>query len=144
MYEIVKKRNLTMKIITGIVILFVMTSILKLFIKEPDLSVDKELLLISNEINKRAPITVDSMTRLDNVQALTGNRLQYNYAITNADKDQIDTAILKSNTKQNMTNMIKTNPKAKYFRDNKIEILINYVDQKGVYICNLTIPSADY
>jgi hypothetical protein len=72
MYEIVKKRNLTMKIIIGIVILFVMTSILKVFLKELDLSVDKELVLISNEVNKRAPITVDSMTRLDNVQAFDG------------------------------------------------------------------------
>ena len=62
------------------------------------------------------------MTRLDNVQALTGNRLQYNYAITNADKDQIDT----------------------YFRDKKVEIVINYVDQKGVFVCNLTIPSTDF
>ena len=144
MYEIVKKKSLTLKIITGIIILFVVTSILKVFLKEPDLSVDKELLLISNEINKRAPITVDSMTRLDNVQALTGNRLQYNYSITSADKDQIDTSFLKSNTKQTMTNMIKSNPKAKYFRDNKIDILINYVDQQGVYVCSLTVPSTDY
>ena len=133
-----------MKIIAGIAILFIITSVLKMFLKEPDLSVDKELLLISNEINKRAPITVDSMTRLDNVQALTGKRLQYNYTITDTDKDQIDTSILKSNTRQTMSNMIKTNPKAKYFRDNKIEIVVSYVDQKGVYVCNLTIPSTDY
>ena len=115
-----------------------------MFLKEPDLSVDKELLLISNEINKRAPITVDSMTRLDNVQALTGKRLQYNYTITNADIDQIDTSILKSNTKETMSNMLKTNPKSKYFRDNEIDIVVNYVDQKGIYVCNLTIPSKEY
>ena len=144
MYEIVKKKSLPIKIITGIAILFVVTSLLKLFLKEPDIGIDKELNLISNEINKRAPITVDSITRLDNVQALTGNRLQYNYTITDTDKEEIDTTILKANTRQNMTNMIKTNPKAKYFRDNKIEILVNYVDQKGLYVCNLTIPSTDF
>ena len=144
MYEIVKKKNPFMKIIAGIAILFIITSVLKMFLKEPDLSVDNELLLISNEINKRAPITVDSITRLDNVQALTGKRFQYNYTITDTDKDQIDTSILKSNTIQTMSNLIKTNPKAKYFRDNKIDIVVNYVDQKGVYVCNLTIPGSDY
>lgn len=101
-------------------------------------------MIISNEINKRTPLIVDSMTRLDNVQALTGNKLQYNYTITDADKDQIDTSILKSNTKPNMTNLIKTNPKANYFRENKVDILVNYVDQKGVFVCNLVVPSTDY
>lgn len=144
MYEIVKKKSLTIKIITGIAILFVVTSLLKIFLKEPALTLDKELIAISNEINKRAPIIVDSITRLDNVQALNGNKLQYNYTITDTDKDEIDTVILKANTKQNMTNMLKTNPKAKYFRENKIDILVNYVDQNGTYVCNLSVPSTDY
>lgn len=84
MYEIVKKKNVTIRIITGIIILFVLTSVLKLFLKEPDLGINGELVLMSNEINKHTPITVDSMTRLDNVSAMTGNSLQYNYTITNA------------------------------------------------------------
>lgn len=144
MYEIVKKKSLTIKIITGIIIFFVVTSLLKIILKEPALTLDKELIAISNEINKRAPIIVDSITRLDNVQALNGNKLQYNYTITDTDKEEIDTVILKANTKQNMTNMLKTNPNAKYFRENKIDLLINYVDQNGKYVCNLSVPSTDY
>lgn len=49
-----------------------------------------------------------------------------------------------ANTKQTMINMIKTNPKAAYFRDNKTDILVNYSDQKGAYICKLIIPNNEY
>lgn len=140
MYELVKKKSLTLKIILGIIFLFVLTSLLKVFLKEPKLTIDKELVLISNEVNKLAPVIIDSTTRLDNVTALMGNKLQYNYTLTNFNKEEIDTIVLKENTILNMKELMNANPKAKYFRDNKIEILVNYVDQKGDLICNFSIP----
>lgn len=143
MYEIVKKKSITLKIILGIIFLFVLTSLLKVFLKEPKLTIDKELVLISNEVNKLAPVIIDSTTRLDNVSALMGNKLQYNYTLTNFDKEEIDTVVLKENTIQNMKELMNANPKAKYFKDNKIEILVNYVDQKGDLICNFSIPNYD-
>ena len=143
MYEIVKKKSLPLKIIIGVASLFLLTYLLKVFLKEPKLTIDKELVLISNEVNKLAPVIIDSTTRLDNVTALIGNKLQYNYTLTSFDKEEIDTTVLKENTILNMKELMNSNPKAKYFKDNKIEILVNYVDQNGGLICNFPIPNSD-
>ncbi|HLF45006.1 MAG TPA: hypothetical protein VI548_01175 [Chitinophagaceae bacterium] len=144
MYELVKKKNVLFRIISGLVILFLLTSILKLFTNEPKLSINEELVLISNEINKHTPLIVDSTLRLDNVLALPENRLHYNYTITYSDNIEIDTTILINNTKQNIINKIKSNPKAAYFRDNKINIVVTYSDKNGVYLCNFNVSHKDY
>src|SRR5437762_2437840 len=144
MYKIVKKQSLIVKIISALIILYFITTALKLIFRQPEMTINDDLMRAASEINKHTPIIVDSMTRLDNVLALTGNKLQYTYTITKAEKDNLDTTILLANTKQNMINMIKTNPKSAYFRDNKVDILVNYLDKNEAYVCKLNISHNDY
>lgn len=144
MYEIVNKKSPAVKVISSIIILFIVITALKFFFKEPEVSINDELVKVANEINKHTPITVDSMSRLDNVLALPGNKFQYTYTITKANKDNIDTTMLLANTKQNMINIIKTNPNATYFHDHKVDIFVNYLDKNGVYVCKLLISHNDY
>ena len=144
MYELTKKKNLATKIILGLLALFIINTALKFIFKQPEATINDDLMKIASEINKHTPITVDSMTRLDNVTALTGNKLQYTYTITKASKENIDTTIVLASTKENMINMIKSNPKTKYFRENKIDIIVNYLDKNGFYVCMLAISHNDY
>ena len=143
MYELVKKKNLGYRILIGIVILFAITQTLKFFFREPKLNINDELVKTANEINKHAPIVLDSLTTFDNVNALKGNVFQYNYTL-NIDKSAVDTSEWKKSAKENLVDQLKTNPKATYFRENKIEIQANYADKNGMQICKIVVLPNEY
>lgn len=143
MYELVKKKNLGLRILIGIAILFAITQTLKFFLREPALNINDELVKTANEINKHAPIVLDSLTTFDNVNALAGDVFQYNYTI-NADKSAVDTILLKKLSKESLIAQLKKNPKSTYFRENNIEIQANYVDKNGVQISKIVVSPGEY
>ena len=143
MYELVKKKNLGMRILIGILILFAITQTLKFFLKEPTLNINDELIKTANEINKHAPIVIDSLTTFDNVNALKGNILQYNYTLK-VEKSAVDTLELIKVAKESILEQLKKNPKASYFKQNNIEIQANYVDKNGVQICKIDVLPNEY
>ena len=135
----------TVKKIFSYALLFVIfTTALKFFFSRPKMGIDGELIKMVKEINKKTPIMVDSTTRLDNVEALPGKRFQYNYSITNAEKSNLDTNIILSTTKKNMIEILKSNPKNAYLRDNNIDIFVKYLDKNGAYVCKLELTSNEY
>jgi hypothetical protein len=143
MYELVKKKNWGYRILMGILILFAITQTLKFFFREPQLNITDELVKTANEINKHAPIVIDSLTTFDNVNALKGNVFQYNYTI-NVEKSAVDTAELLKIGKESLVEQLKNNPKTSYFRDNKIEIQANYSDKNGKQICKIVVLPNEY
>lgn len=78
MYELTEKKPRWKKILIGIGLLILVTSILKEILAIRKISFNDELIQIANEINKHAPIIVDSTTRFDNMVALPA----INYSIT--------------------------------------------------------------
>jgi len=143
MYELVKKKNLGYRILIGIVILFATTQTLKFFLQEPKLNINDELVKTANEINKHAPIVLDSLTTFDNVNALKGNILQYNYTL-NTEKSMVDTTELIKFAKEYLRKQLKNNPKAAYFRENEIGIQANYSDKNGIQICRVVVSPNVY
>lgn len=143
MYELVKKKNIGMRILIGIAILFAITQTLKFFLQDPKLSINDELVKMANEINKHAPIVLDSLTTFDNVNALKGNIFQYNYTIK-VEKSAIDTIELMKTAKESLLEQLKNNPKASYFKQNNIEIQANYADKNGIQICKIVVLPNEY
>lgn len=143
-YELVKKKNIGTRIIIGIIALFLITTVLKMIFRQQEHTLNDELVKSANEINKHAPIILDSLTRLDNVMALPGYILQYNYTITNANREDIDTNILKQQTKEGLLDKIKNDPKAEFFRENNVELQARYVDKNGIYLCSVSVTPYDY
>lgn len=143
MYELVKKKSLGMRILIGIIILFSITQTMKFFMQEPKLNINDELVKAANEINKHAPIVIDSLTTFDNVNALKGNAFTYNYTI-NAEKLDLDTAEVMKIAKDGLLELLKKNPKAIYFKQNSIEIQANYIDKNGIHICTAIVLPNEY
>ncbi len=143
MYELSKKKSLVVRIGYGIIGLLLLTALLKIIFKEPELTLDQELQEISNNINKRAPIQIDSLTKLINTQAIVGNKLQYNITI-NIHKENIDTAVLLNSSRQRIINTVKTDPRGEYFRTNKIDMIYRFTDKNGNYVCQILVPSSEY
>jgi hypothetical protein len=130
--------------IIGIGIFALITTVLKMVFQTAPRTLDDELVKMANEVNKHAPIILDSLTRLDNVMALPGHRLQYNYTITNINRDQIDTNVLIQSTKESFVEKVKNNPKAEYFRQNKVLLLAEYKDRYGAYLCHVLLTPNEY
>lgn len=143
MYELVKKKSLGYRILIGIVILFAITQTLKFFFREPTININDELIKTANEINKHAPIVIDSLTTFDNVNALKGNVFQYNYTL-NVEKSAVDTTELIKIGKESLLKQLKNNPKAVYFRENNIEIQANYSDKNGMEICKIVVLPKEF
>ncbi len=143
MYEIVKKKSTLVRIAYGIIIVMLISAIMKVIFKASPISIDSQLMEVAKEINKHAPIPLDSITKLDNVIALSGQTLQYNYSVA-VDKENLDTTVLKEAVSKALINAIKTDPKAVYFRENKVNFQAKYVDKNGIYVCLLKINNSQY
>ena len=108
------------------------------------ISIDDKLVLMANELNKKAPIVVDKDTRFDNVNALLDKTVQYNYTLINYLKKDIDINQLKINLRLPILNYIKTNPDLKFFTDNKVTMEYVYKDKVGVFLFKLQFKYNDY
>lgn len=106
--------------------------------------IEDDLIKAANEINKQAPIIIDSTTRFDHVNALSEKVFQYNYTLLTVDLSQIDTNVLKVSAKESMIQQLKTNPKASFFKDNNIELQSRYMDKNGAYITSISIYPDEY
>ncbi len=143
MYELVKKKNIWQRILIGLIAFFLITQLLKFFLREPSFSINDDLVKTANEINKHCPIIIDSLVKLNTVNALQGNSLQYNYTIQ-LEKSQIDTVELIKINRQDIISKLKKDSAAKYFKENNIVIRSNYSDKNGAQICSIIVLSNEY
>src|SRR5271156_6844289 len=84
--------GLILGIVGFVVICF---GIYKIYIAEP--STNKIFTEAVNDLNKKCPMMIDDVTRLDNVAWLPGNSFLYNYTLTNMEVGKRDTMKIKKN-----------------------------------------------
>lgn len=94
--------------------------------------------------NKSCPMMVDEITRLDNVTALPGKTLQYNYTIFNIDRELLDTTAFKDQMRPQMIQMIQTMPEMSSIRDYDVTLKYVYKDEAGDYLFKISIDSQQY
>ncbi|MDR2652119.1 MAG: zinc-ribbon domain-containing protein [Prevotellaceae bacterium] len=128
----------------AIVIAFFITSLIVklLFFNTP--AINKELLRMSNEMNKMCPVMIDRDTRLDNTITMPNNVFQYNYTLINMNKDDIDTLALKNIAEPNIVNSLKNSPDMQYQRDHDVTLNYSYKDKNGFYLFMISISADRY
>jgi hypothetical protein len=145
MYELTKQKSTGYRIIFGIIIFAFIAAVLKMAFRQPASSLNDDMIKAANDINSHAPIIIDSTTRFDYVNALSGNVFQYNYTLLTLDRTQIDTNLLKHSGKESMIQQMKQDAKtAKNFKDNNIQIQARYTDKNGAYVAEVSIYSNEY
>jgi hypothetical protein len=144
MYELVKQKSRGKRILIGIAIFFLVTTLLREVLRAPVLTIDEQLVEIASEINSKAPITIDSLTRLDNVIPQNGRVLQYNYTITHIDRELIDSAAMVTEGRSFLLNAMKTDPKAAFFRNYEVEIQAHYSDKDGRFLAEYSVKPGEY
>jgi len=144
MYELTKQKSTGFRIIFGIIIFAFIAAVLNMALPHTASTLNDDLIKSANEINLHTPIIIDSKTRLDNVNALSGNVFQYNYTLLTVDRKQIDINLLKTSGKESMIHQMKQNPKAAFFKENNIEIRLKYTDKNGAEVTTIFIYPTEY
>lgn len=140
--ELASKRN---KIILLFCLMIVLTSafaVKKLFYT--DSAFDKQLKLLSTEINKTTPLLVDPNTRLDRTETKRGEVFLYHYTLVNMEKGNFEEEELKEFLRAQILNNIKNNPDLQYFKAHGAAMTYSYKDKNNAHLFDLTFTSDDY
>ncbi len=144
MYQLQKKkRPLAVRILIFIFVCSMIVELVKVMFSQP--SVKEGIAQAANNINKRCPMMVDSSTRLNNVIA-GADVFILNYTLVTVDQQvaPLDTMRFKQEMKTEITNITRTNPLFKSFRDEQLTIQAMYSDKAGRYICSVMVTPTDY
>ena len=103
-------------------------------------SSDKELMKISDDMNKKCPIMVDNETQLDNSKVFD-NTLQYNYTLVNVVRNDssFDLIGAKKFIMKNAQDNLDNRPEMKSYREKKVALKYNYKDKNGKNLFDFTI-----
>ncbi|HSC55288.1 MAG TPA: hypothetical protein VLC98_16770 [Phnomibacter sp.] len=146
MYQLTKKKTpLWAKIAVFLVLCSLFSELLRMIYRQPTLN--EELIQLTQEINAKCPLIIDSTTRLDNTTVLAENKLLYNYTILQPAEASVkaDTAAFQHLVKESQINKIQTNPRFSTLKKEKdLGFIANWYDEQGKYICGLIITPEDY
>jgi len=102
-------------------------------------SPDREVMRFVKDMNKHCPTMVDVETRLDKVNALADNRLQFNYTLIYRDKDSIAIGNLKQYMEPVILGKIKTSPTLNKYIQKDLTWIYSYNDKNGDFIFKITV-----
>ncbi len=110
-----------------------------------DEDMEKTLIHVTNQVNKKLPMVLDKYTTLDSIMVLGNRSLLYKYTVTDKSPfDGIDISTLSDSMKKISINIIKTSPNTKLYRDNDVKLKYIYYDNEGNYLFEFSIYPKDY
>jgi len=138
-----------LKVLIGIIIISSIGVIVEDYFKysktnQSDKTINLNLQKISEEINKKCPMTVDKETRLDNTIILSQKTIQYNYTWVNLEKEDIYFDYVEANFKPLVIENVRTNPGLKTLKDSKIVFSYYYKDKNGRFAYKLKVTPDMY
>lgn len=101
-------------------------------------STDKDVLKFVKEMNKTCPTMVDPETRLDKVNALADNSLQFDYTLIYRYRDSVAIGNLKQYMEPVILNKIKTSPSLSRYLNKDLTWIYTYNDRNGDFIFKIT------
>jgi hypothetical protein len=101
-------------------------------------SPDKDVLKFAKEMNKTCPTMVDVETRLDKVNALADNSLQFDYTLIYRYRDSVSIGSLKQYMEPVILNKIKTSPELSRYLTKNLTWIYSYKDMRGDFIFKIT------
>ena len=106
--------------------------------------IDAAMLQLTSETNKHCPMMIDQETRFDNVTALPGKILQYNYTMVHVDADSIDSDGFLNYIEPRIINNVRTNPDMQFQRTSRMTLNFSYSDKDGEFICKISVSPDKY
>ena len=110
-------------------------------------SFNTEMQDIANDTNRKLPKMVDNVTRLENVNILSGKVFQYNYTLVNVEKGSFDSYSFKKNHKIKLiSGVIQMSKKSgfDFFDVNNVIFSYSYNDKNGNFLLSILVKPSDY
>lgn len=101
-------------------------------------SPDIEVLNLAKDMDSHCPVMIDFETRLDEVNALSQNILNFNCTFIYGIKDSLSVDNLKNNLEPVILNNIKRSPILNKYLNKNLTWIYNYYDKKGDFIFKIT------
>lgn len=101
------------------------------------------LMTVSTDLNKKCPIQVDSILKLENTVALPIATFRYNY-ILKYDTVKYDIHAFEKSLRITTLNMAKTNPDGKIFKALFTTLEYNFSDTLGHFLFRLVFKPEEY
>lgn len=133
-----KKKLLIRKIIKIILVIILIGVAQYYFVKEKPAS--SELTALVTKYNAACPMMISTDIRMESVNQLPDNTVQYDFTLERVLKGSIDVATLKKSVEKEILATSKTNPSLEVFRDNYSTVIYHYMDsnQENLFIVTLT------
>ncbi|HEU4788760.1 MAG TPA: hypothetical protein VFS71_03670 [Flavobacterium sp.] len=133
-----KKKLLIRKIIKIIVVVVLIGVAQYYFVKEKPGG--NELTVLVTKYNAACPMMISDDIRMESVNQLPDNTVQYDFTLVRVLKGSIDVAALKKSIEKEILTTSKTNPSLEAFRDNDSTVIYHYMDsnQENLFIVTLT------
>jgi hypothetical protein len=143
MEEKQRKKKLLIRKIIQIVVVVVLISVAQYYFVK-DKSVGKELTALVTKYNTACPIMISNDIRMDGVNSLPHNTIQYDFTLVHVQKESIDVEALKMEVEKEIMSSSKTNPSLEAFRDNSSTVIYNYKDSNEKELFKITLTPEMY
>jgi hypothetical protein len=137
-----KKKLLIRKIIQVVVVVILISAAQYYFVK--DKSVGNELTALVAKYNTACPIMISNDIRMESVNSLPHNAVQYDFSLVHVQKESIDVTALKTTVENEILATSKTNPSLEAFRDNNSTVIYNYKDRDEKELFKITLTPEMY
>ncbi|WP_281225756.1 hypothetical protein [Flavobacterium aquiphilum] len=107
-------------------------------------SVGSELTALVNNYNKACPMMISNDIRMESVNTLPHNTVQYDFTLVRVQKEKIDLKALKKSVETEILSDSKTNPSLEAFRDNSSTVIYNYKDGSEKELFKITLTPDMY
>lgn len=112
--------------------------------KGNDLPFNEYMIKAADKYNEDCPKMIDEYTRLDQVQALPANVMQYDYTLVTLDMDDINMDNVTPTLETMLIKTIKENDDFEIFREHKTTFSYRYFDNQGFFMVKIDIGPEKY
>lgn len=137
-----KKKAIIRKIVKIVVVIALVTVVPYYYAKNK--SVGKELAALVTNYNNACPMMISNDIRMESVNTLPHNTVQYDFTLVNVQKESIDVEALKKSVEKEILASSKTNPSLEAFRDNGSTVIYNYKDVNEKELFKITLTPEMY
>ena len=106
--------------------------------------IDSTVIQIIEEANKSLPMMIDEETKLEQIAALPGNKVQFSHVLINASNEGVDAEDFASAMGPAIFNNAQTNPGLETLRKKNVTFIYHYSDRNGEELAVFEITPEDY
>lgn len=143
MEEKQRKKKLLIRKIIQIAVVVVLISVAQYYYVK-DKSVGKELTALVTKYNTACPIMISNDIRMESVNTLPHNTVQYDFTLVHVQKESVAVEALKKSVEKEILASSKTNPSLEAFRDNGSTVIYNYKDSNQEELFKITLTPDMY